>query len=95
MKNLKIFLAGFYRTISRIYIYIYIYLFISSLFYFIWIYRRLTREIVMEGGSFVKISFRLLMIEWEKVRKFFTGRTVYQQRMKEEGRGSFNGTFIV
>lgn len=93
MKNLKIFLAGFYRTYlwSRIYIFIYI----SSLFYFIWIYRRLTREIVMEGGSFVKISFRLLMIEWEKVRKFFTGRTVYQQRMKEEGRGSFNGTFIV
>lgn len=93
MKNLKIFLAGFYRTYlwSRIYIFIYI----SSLFYFIWIYRRLTREIVMEGGSFVKISFRLLMIEWEKVRKFFTGRTVYQQRMKEEGRDSFNGTFIV
>lgn len=53
----------------------------------------------MEGGSFVKISFRLLMIEWKKFENL--GRTVYHQRLtREERRGkerrdSFNGTFIV
>ena len=90
MKNLKIFLAGFYRTYlwSRIYLFIYI----SSLFYFIWIYRRLTREIVME---FRKNLFSIINDRMGKSSKIFTGRTVYQQRMKEEGRDSFNGTFIV
>lgn len=41
----------------------------------------------MEGGSFVKISFRLLMIEWKKFENL--GRTVYHQvdTRGEERRG--------
>lgn len=47
------------------------------------------------GREFRKNLFSIINDRMGKSSKIFTGRTVYQQRMKEEGRDSFNGTFIV
>lgn len=84
MKNLKIFLAGFYRTYlwSRIYIFIYI----SSLFYFIWIYRRLTREIVME---FRKNLFSIINDRMGKSSKIFYGTNGLPAEDERGGEGQF------